>query len=149
MDVGLLVDEAAALFSGLRGVRLVNECGGLVVLADSLLRQLFYNLMDNSLKYGENRSGIRVFFRVEKGCLRLIYEDNGVGVSEELRSGLFREGVGRGTGYGLYLIKRICGAYGWSIAETGKQGAGAQFTMTIPKGEKEGKATWRITGQNA
>jgi signal transduction histidine kinase len=138
------LSEAASLFSDLKGAQLINECHGLTVLADSLLRQLFYNLIDNTLKYGVTVSKIKVHFQEEKDQLKLIYEDNGVGMPDELRSKLFTEGYGTGTGYGLYLIKRICEAYGWTIQETGKQGTGAQFTMTIPKGDREGKKSYEI-----
>ena len=48
------------MFSGLAGAKFVNECRGLSVLADSLLRQIFYNLLDDSLKHGEKVSQIRV-----------------------------------------------------------------------------------------
>lgn len=137
--------EAASLFSDLKGAELVNDCHGLVVLADSLLRQVFFNLMDNSLRYGEKVSKIRVRFEEEQNLIRLIYEDNGVGLADETRSNLFKEGFGRNTGYGLYLIKRICEAYGWAIQETGKQGEGAQFTMTIPKTEKNGKPSYQTS----
>lgn len=61
-----------------------------------------------------------------------------------MRNKLFAEGYGKGTGFGLFLIKRIVEAYGWAIQETGKQGEGAQFTMTIPKIDKEGKKNYEI-----
>ncbi len=138
------LSEAASLFTDMKGAQLINECHGLTVLADSLLRQLFYNLMDNTFKYGEKVTQIRVHFEEDKDALKLIYEDNGVGVPDEMRSKLFSEGFGKGTGFGLYLMKRICEAYGWTIQETGKQGKGAQFTMTIPKGEKGDKKTYEI-----
>jgi PAS domain S-box-containing protein len=145
VDVERCVGEAVLLFSDLRGARLVNECGGLTVMADSLLRQMFYNLVDNTLKYGEKVSVIRVFFREEGDVLRLVYEDDGVGVADDVRVNLFREGFGKGTGYGLYLIKRICAAYGWTIQENGKQGEGVRFMMTIPKKGKDGKKLYEIT----
>jgi signal transduction histidine kinase len=144
VDVERALGEAVLLFSDLRGARLVNECEGLRVYADSLLRQLFYNLVDNTLKYGEKVSVIRVFFREEGDVLRLVYEDNGVGVADDVRENLFREGFGKGTGYGLYLIKRICAAYGWTIQENGKQGKGVRFTMTIPRKGKNGKNLFEI-----
>ena len=144
VDVERCVSEAVLLFSDLRGARLVNECGDLRVYADSLLRQLFYNLVDNTLKYGEKVSVIRVFFREEGDVLRLVYEDNGVGVADDVRENLFREGFGKGTGYGLYLIKRICAAYEWTIQENGKQGEGVRFTMTIPRKGKNGKNLYEI-----
>ena len=54
--------EAVSLFSDLKGTKVINECHGLTVLADSLLRQLFYNLIDNTLKYGKKTSKIRVHY---------------------------------------------------------------------------------------
>ena len=144
VDVERCLGEAVLLFSDLRGARLVNECGGLRVFADSLLRQLFYNLVDNTLKYGKKVSLIRVIFREEGDMLRLVYEDDGVGMVDDVRENLFREGFGKGTGYGLYLIKRICAAYGWTIQENGKQGEGVRFTMTIPRKGKDGKNLYEI-----
>jgi len=144
MDVGKSVDEAAILLSGMNDVKLVNECQGLTVMADSLLRQLFYNLIDNTLKYGEKVSQIRVHYIEGEDQLKLVYEDDGVGIPENEKEKLFKEGYGKSTGYGLYLIKKICEAYGWTIRETGKQGKGAQFTMTIPKTTKNGKKSYII-----
>jgi PAS domain S-box-containing protein len=144
MNVGNSVEEATILLSGMNEVKLVNECKGLVVMADSLLRQLFYNLIDNTLKYGEKVSQIRVYHEEGENQLKLVYEDDGVGIPENEKEKLFKEGYGKSTGYGLYLIKKICEAYGWTIRETGKQGKGAQFTMTIPKTTKNGKKSYRI-----
>jgi len=144
MDVGNSVEEAAILLSGMNGVNLVNECRGLTVMADSLLRQLFYNLIDNTLKYGEKVSQIRMYYKEGKSQLKLVYEDDGVGIPENEKGKLFMEGYGKSTGYGLYLIKKICKEYGWSIRETGKEGIGAQFTMVIPKTSRNGKKSYCI-----
>ncbi|MEM2098350.1 MAG: PAS domain S-box protein [Candidatus Bathyarchaeia archaeon] len=145
IDVARHVNEAASLYSDLKGAQLSNECQGLTVLADSLLRQVFYNLIDNTLKYGEKTTKIRIYYKQEENQLKLIYEDNGVGIPEETKKNLFMEGFGKGTGYGLYLIKRICEAYGWTIEETGTYGKGAQFTMTIPKTSKDGKKAYIVS----
>jgi PAS domain S-box-containing protein len=138
------VAEAALLFSDLKGAKLINECSGLTVLADSMLRQLLYNMMDNTLKYGEKTSVIRVHYAEEKDQLKLIYEDDGIGIPDEEKSKLFQEGYGKGTGFGLYLIKRICEGYDWKIQETGKHGEGVQFTMTIPKNSKDGTKLYEV-----
>ena len=144
IDVERYATEASLLFSDLKGAKLINECNGLTVLADSMLRQLFYNLMDNTLKYGAKTSVIRVYYREEEDKLKLIYEDDGVGIPAEEKSKLFLEGYGKGTGFGLYLIKRICEGYGWKIQETGKYGEGVQFTMSIPKKARDGKKLYEI-----
>jgi PAS domain S-box-containing protein len=136
IDVGKAVDGAVSLFSGLKGVKIVNECHGLTVLADSLLSQLFYNLIDNSLKYGEKTRQIKIYYGMPSADqVELVYEDDGVGIPDNMRSNLFKEGFtsGKGTGYGLFMAKRISEVYGWTILETGKQGKGAQFTMSIPR----------------
>jgi PAS domain S-box-containing protein len=143
-DVERYLSEAASLFSDLKGATLINECHGLTVLADSLLRQLFYNLIDNTLKYGKKVSSIRVYYEDEGKQVKLVYEDDGVGIPDDEKKQLFQEGYGKGTGYGLYLIKRICEAYGWTIQETGQRDRGAQFTMTIPKKADDGKKLYEI-----
>ena len=145
MNVEKTVEDAAMLFSDLQGVEVLNDCHELTVLADSLLRQLFHNLIDNSLKHGENVSQIRVYYEeAGKDKLKLVYEDDGVGIPKAEKEKIFKEGYGKGTGYGLYLIRKMCEVYGWVIRETGKQGKGAQFTTTIPKMDKNGKESYRF-----
>jgi len=147
MDVGKAVDGTVSLFSDLKGVKMVNECRGLTVLADSLLSQLFYNLIDNSLKYGEKTQQIKVYYKTSStNQLELVYEDDGVGIPDNMRSNLFKEGFtsGKGTGYGLFMIKRICEVYGWTIQETGTQGKGARFMLTISEKSQQGKPLYKL-----
>lgn len=145
MNVEKTVKEAVLLFSDLHGIKVINDSHGLTVLADSLLRQLFYNLIDNSLKYDEKASKIRIYYKeVRKDQLKLVYEDDGVGVSKSEKEKIFREGYGKGTGYGLYLIRKMCEVYGWTIRETGKHCKGAQFTVTIPKVDSKGKILYKL-----
>jgi PAS domain S-box-containing protein len=146
VDVKKAVDEAVGLFPDLKGVKMTNDCGGLTLLADSLLRQLFYNLIDNSLKYGEKLTQIRNRYEKSEDKLKLIYEDDGVGISRDAKSKLFTEGftTGKGSGYGLYLIGRMMEVYGWTIDETGKHGKGAQFTINIPKAKPDGRPNYKL-----
>ncbi len=144
VDVEDAVKKAASFFPDLQGVNIANKCHGLSVLADSLLRQLFYNLIDNSLKYGQKTTIIRIRYEESETHLQLIYEDDGVGISQEVKSRIFSEGVttGKGSGYGLYLIKKMMEVYGWTIQETGKPGKGARFIITIPKTSRNGKENY-------
>jgi signal transduction histidine kinase len=146
IDVERIIQEAAVLFARLQEVKLVNECKSLNVLADSLLRQLFYNLIDNSLKYGEKLTQIRIHFEERKDSLILMYEDDGVGIPLNVKSKLFGEGytTGKGTGHGLYLIKKMMEVYGWTIQETGEPGTGAIFVVTIPKVGQDGRVKYTI-----
>ena len=101
-------------------------------------------MIDNSMKYGETVSQIKVHCRERKKHLELVYEDNGIGITEDEKERIFAEGYGKGTGYGLYLIKKICESYGWGIGEKGVPGKGAKFVMTIPKLDKNGKPNYTL-----
>jgi PAS domain S-box-containing protein len=146
LDVKKTVDEAVGLFPDLKGTKVVNECEGLTVLADSLLRQLFYNLIDDSLKYGEKVTQILIHYKGARNQLKLIHEDDGVGISKDSKTKLFTEGftTGKGSGYGLYLIKRMMEVYGWTIEENGELGKGARFVMTIPRMNTNGRDNYKI-----
>jgi signal transduction histidine kinase len=141
------IGEAVALFSGPLNLKVINECHGLTLLADSFLRQLFYNLIDNSLKHGEKVTKIRVHYeKVDQDKLIVVYEDDGAGISAENKQQLFKEGFSTGgsSGYGLYLIRKMIEVYGWTIQETGEPGKGAQFTITIPQLNQNGKSNFKI-----
>ncbi|PVX23571.1 MAG: hypothetical protein CW691_10250, partial [Candidatus Bathyarchaeum sp.] len=142
VDVKKSVTEAISLVSCPDTVDFVVNCDRLVVMADSLLRQIFYNLVDNSLKHGKNVTQISFRYKETKNSLKLIYSDNGCGIPKDEKQHVFEEGYGKGTGYGLYLIKKTCDAYGWTIKETGDEGKGVKFTFTIPQKNKNGKTCY-------
>ena len=144
VDAEKTINEAVSLFSNMNSTKVTNECQGLQLLADSLLRELFYNLIDNSLKYGKKITQIRIFYEKSEDQLRLVYEDDGVGITPEEKLNLFKEGIGKGTGYGLYLIKKMMEVYGWTIQETGQPGQGARFLITIPAINEKGKANYKL-----
>ena len=146
IDVAQCFNQAATLLPNLGTLKVVNDCQGLYVTADSLLKQLFYNFLDNSLKYGEKVTQIRLHFTKEGDGMKLFYEDDGVGIPEANRQKLFHEGftTGKGTGLGLFLIKKMVQVYGWTISEEGEPGKGVKFFMTIPKLGKNGKENYQI-----
>jgi signal transduction histidine kinase len=146
-NVGAKLIDSTKLFSGSLPT-IINECWGLTVLADSFLSQLFYNLIDNSRKHGQKTTIIKVYCEnTDQDSLKLIYEDDGVGVPLENKPNLFKEGfsTGNSTGYGLFLTKKMMDLYGWQIEEKGEPGKGVQFIMTIPKLNENGKRNYQIS----
>jgi PAS domain S-box-containing protein len=146
INVEAKLNEATTLFSGSLP-EIINECHGLTVLADSFLRQLFYNFIDNTRKYGKKTTTIKVHCeKTQQDNLKLVYEDDGVGIPFENKPNLFHEGFSTGgsTGFGLFLTKKMIDVYGWTIAEDGEPGTGAKFTITIPKLNKNGKENFQI-----
>ncbi len=127
-------NRAVSLISNLDTIKILNQCQGLVVMADSLLNQLFYSFIDNSVKHGERVSQIRLYYSKEGDGVKLFYEDDGVGVYEVNKPKLFDSGftTGKGSGLGLYLVKKMMDVYGWGITEEGQEGKGAKFVISIP-----------------
>jgi len=125
--------QAASLVNTMN-LNVINSCQGLNVIADSMLKQLFYNLIDNSIKHGKTVTEIKLWFETESSEIKLYYEDNGVGISKENKLLIFSEGFTTGgTGLGLKLVKKMIESYGWSITENGEPGKGARFQITLPK----------------
>lgn len=133
IDVGQAVKEGVSLNSGCKGLKIINDVNGFKVLADPMLSTVFGNLLENTLKYGEKTSHIRIFAEEQpNSATNLIYEDDGVGISLEDKKRLFEKGYGKGTGFGLFLIKKVMEVYGWTITEEGEPGKGAKFVMHLP-----------------
>jgi len=151
VDLEDSIEKAVSLFTETDQAKIANGCHGLNVLADSLLTKLFYNLIDNSLKHGSHVTHIEIGCEESGNELKLIYEDNGVGIAQEAKQKLFTEGytTGKGSGHGLYLIKKIMEAYGWSIQETGSPGNGTRFIIVIPKSNRLGKQNYKFSQPEA
>jgi PAS domain S-box-containing protein len=135
IEIKRCFDEAVTLLPNLHNIKIINACQGLVVEADSLLGQLFYNLVDNSLRHGKKVTQVKLYYLEEDDQILLYYEDDGVGISKENKAKLFSEGftTGGGTGLGLAMTKKVLQVYGWDIIEEGEPNKGAKFVITIPK----------------
>ncbi len=142
IDVGKTIDDAYSLFGDIKGISLVNKVCESTVLADRMLTTLFYNLIDNTVKHGVKADSIEVYIQKNKDDSEsIVYQDNGVGISTKDKVKLFEAGIGDGKGFGLFLIKKTCEFYGWTITEEGEPGKGARFNITIPKSNFVNKKT--------
>lgn len=125
------------------GIAIVIDIEDTEIFADPLLEKVFYNLVDNALRYGERVNTIRFYYQISDSGLALICEDNGVGVPQGTKGRIFERGVGKNTGMGLFLTREILMITSISIKETGIPGKGARFEMLIPNG------MWRfVSAQN-
>jgi PAS domain S-box-containing protein len=134
INVERCFNEAVALSPKLH-LSIINMTSGLEVTADSLLKQVFYNLIDNSVRHGQKVTEIKLSYKTLGSETVLTYQDNGVGIPLENKARLFTEGfsTGNGTGLGLAIIRRILQVYGWNISEVGVPGEGARFEINVPR----------------
>ena len=112
-----------------------TECKRTEVFADPMLEKVFYNLFDNSQRYGEPKTSIKVSCRQESDHLLIIYEDNGSGIPAADKDRIFNRGYGKNTGLGLFMIREILAITRITIHEEGEPGKGVRFILDIPKGK--------------
>jgi PAS domain S-box-containing protein len=119
----------------MREVKVETDRSDLEIYADPLFEKVFYNLIDNALKYGgEAMTAIRITSAESGTGLVVVCEDDGAGITTEDKRRLFEQGWGKNTGLGLFLTREILSITGITIAETSEPGKGARFEMTVPKG---------------
>ncbi|RYY98273.1 MAG: PAS domain-containing sensor histidine kinase, partial [Chitinophagaceae bacterium] len=115
-----------------------------------LLQQLFYNLVQNALKF--SRAGVAPEVsisvctdlpggRAEPGYVAIRVRDNGIGFAPEFATGIFKTFARlhpqeryEGTGLGLALCQKIVQRHRGRIWAEGTPGAGATFTVLLPVG---------------
>lgn len=118
----------------LTSVTVDESCTGLEVLADPLLEKVFYNLLDNAVRYAVPTPSARFSVAEEPERLILVCEDNGPGIPPGNKEVIFVRGFGKNTGLGLFLIREILAITGMTIRETGEEGKGCRFEIAVPKG---------------
>jgi PAS domain S-box-containing protein len=127
----------------LRGIAVDTGSSTFEVYADPLLVRVFYNLIDNALRYGsEQMTTIRISSRESDRGLLVICEDDGVGIPADKKEAIFNRGYFKHTGFGLFLSREILSITGITITENGVPGKGARFEIHVPAG------MWRKKGAN-
>ncbi len=93
------------------------------VFADLLLQKVFYNLIDNALRYGgSDLKTITISPEETDAGLVIAVEDDGVGISAADKEHLFKRGFGKQTGLGLFLSREILSITGITITENSLPG---------------------------
>lgn len=113
--------------------------------APVLLYQLFYNIINNSLKFSKKNVSpvINVssspFQEEGREMVRITVEDNGIGIDPEHRESIFQSFTRlnskdsyEGTGLGLALSKKIAERHRGTIAAEGQSGLGTRIIVTLP-----------------
>ncbi len=133
-DPVLLAQKASESLS-FKNIRLDTDLTGVEIYADPLFEKVFYNLFDNALRYGDaTMTYIRLSAEECESGLKLVVEDDGIGIPEADKDRMFTRGFGKNTGLGLFLVREILSITGITIQENGNPGTGARFEISVPKG---------------
>lgn len=82
-----------------------------VILADELVGEVFWNLLDNCVKHAGKEVSVRIEVREEESRVEVCVEDDGPGVPGEMRRLLSSEAHGRG----LCIVRDLVASYGEEI----------------------------------
>lgn len=106
---------------------------------------VFYNLIDNAIKYSPENPKITVSSYNQNNSVVVSVKDNGIGIKKEhqknIFKNLFRVPMGdihevRGFGLGLYYVKTIVDQFGGKIEVHSEPGFGSDFRISFPTASK-------------
>lgn len=135
---------------------LINKAKGSVEISElptvdadaALLRQLFQNIIGNSMKYRKESEPpiVNIYGRVADYICQVFIEDNGIGFEEEFIHKIFkpferlhgRNSPYKGTGMGLAICRKIAARHGGNITAISTPGQGATFIVTLPIKQQAG-----------
>ncbi len=148
IDMKVVIDEAVLLISGYPEAdkriikRHVSKKLPMLYTDKNLMMHIMLNMLSNAVKY--TREGDHIIVSAEQdenGALKVIFEDDGIGISAENQNKIFApfvqiEGAQTkrhaGTGLGLYLVIQILEFLNGRIAVESREGEGSVFTLVFP-----------------
>lgn len=108
---------------------------------ETKLRELFQNLIENSLKYTPMGGSVNVSVKVEEKFLKFEIKDSGIGIPADQKyhifSKFFRAANAMkvetsGSGLGLFIAKEVAERHGGKIWFESKMGEGTSFFVELP-----------------
>ena len=147
VDVHVCVRDAVEICAGEARAKKIDlvldlQAAEHTALADPVrLRQVFWNLVRNAVKFTPERGSIRCSSRNRNGCIRVEVVDTGIGIEPEMLPrifGAFEQGTHRknerfvGLGLGLSIAKGLMDMHGGRLSAFSEgQGKGATFSVEL------------------
>ncbi|MFC0778649.1 ATP-binding protein [Flavobacterium sp. HJSW_4] len=136
---------------------IIKEKGAILITSDLpqiqgapiLINQLFYNLIQNALKFSKADQPPRVIITSSiinsegQDFVQIKIKDNGIGIDPEFAEKIFTaferlhsKDEYEGNGLGLALCRKIAERHNGKITAAGEKDNGAEFTVTLPLKQK-------------
>lgn len=100
---------------------------------------LFENLIHNAVKFSKKDGVVQVIMKREGNALIFIVKDEGIGIKDEDKPHIFEKFFHKsynekekGTGLGLYIVKKVVELHNGSISFESDAGKGTTFIVNIP-----------------
>lgn len=121
-------------------VRVYGEENIPVFSSPELIKLILHNVLENAVCFSKEniqRAYIEVDFSVEDKKMRIIVEDNGVGIAEQHLPHIFQpfycgKNPSGGKGLGLYLVLKALEMLGGAVKVDSVAGCYSKFVLTLP-----------------
>lgn len=122
----------------------IEAAEGIVFSDGKWLEFILNQIIGNSIKYSREKEGkVRVYTVQNENNIVLTIEDNGIGIVNKDVNRVFEKGftgdngrkLGKSTGIGLYLCKKLCDQLGLGLSLTSKLGEGTKVSIIFPLGK--------------
>lgn len=122
----------------------IEAVEGIVFSDGKWLEFILNQIIGNSIKYSREKEGkVRVYTVQNENNIVLTIEDNGIGIINKDVNRVFEKGftgdngrrLGKSTGIGLYLCKKLCDQLGLGLSLTSKLGEGTKVSIIFPLGK--------------
>lgn len=116
------------------------EKSGGRVMGGPLLEELFSNLIENAVNHAECDL-IKISSVEEENTIRVIIEDDGMGLSDDIKNQVLKRGFkgknSEGLGLGTFLVKSIAEMYNGFVEVKDSELGGARFDIVLRKNSNE------------
>ena len=121
------------------GMEINYNISNVTVIADEFIKEVFSNIIRNSIEHSKGNM-INIYGKDLDGIYEIVIEDDGKGIPEEYINKIFEEGwkhESKGSGLGLYIVKKLIERYGGKINVESEIGKGAKFILQFRKTKGE------------
>jgi len=134
-----VIDELQVLCKDGQKITFVHEPDSMWISDRALLKNMMVNLISNAIKFSNEDSVVKVNTSIVDRTLRIVIEDQGIGISEDDKKHMFERFFRgqnaqniQGTGLGLNIITKYLELLQGDIDLQSELNVGTTFTITLP-----------------
>lgn len=143
IEISSLIEEVIqdiSILSDKKNISIESTCKKTFILGnDILIYRVFYNLIENAIKYNKENGFIKISSFIKKDMVEIFIKDSGLGIKKDQRDKIFNpfyrinkeNQKEKGTGLGLSLVYKTIKIHGGDIKVIDSD-IGSTFKITLP-----------------
>lgn len=141
IELSSLIEEAIqdlSFISDKKNINIENLCQEIYIEgSDLLIYRVFYNLIENAIKYNNNNGFVKIYSKKNKDFAEIYVEDSGIGIANSEKENIFKAfyrikaNEETGSGLGLSLVKETIKLHRGKIKVLDKE-KGSLIKVSLP-----------------